>query len=71
MKGFVSVVFPFFQKTQLVTKICTFTTNILTDEVVNKQQKIVYIPIDVIVQGIMPKLQTKHWNYFKRLEKPS
>ena len=32
--------FSFFQKTQLYTKICTFATNSLTDEVVNKQRNI-------------------------------
>ena len=39
--------FSFFQKTQLLTKICTFTTNSFTDEVVNKQQNM-YICIKLL-----------------------
>ena len=44
VKGFVSVVFPFWKNTivnkNLETKICTVTTNSFTDEVVNEQRNI-------------------------------
>ena len=65
VKDFVNTVFSFFRNTQLRTKICTFTTNSFTDEVMNKKQNI-YIKLLNLFQLSRIYDLSYHWWIFPR-----